>query len=130
MEITREDVISRLGMLGYTATEADYAHIDYEITFVTNYALNFCNVTELPEIVKPKLVDRICSQFLMIKKNSGLLEGFNYDAAIKSIKAGDTQVQYAIDSGGDTPENRFDAMVRELKNTTDKWLVPFRRLHW
>ena len=130
MEITRDEVIARLAMLGYTATEVDNEHLDYEITFVVNYALNFCNVTELPEIVKPKMIDRICSQFLLIKKNSGNLEGFNYDAAIKSIKEGDTQIQYAIDSGGDTPENRFDAMVRELKNTLDKWLVPYRRLRW
>lgn len=128
--ISKEKVIERLGHLGYTVTDADHSHLDYEIDKFVKYALNFCNIAEIPEIVKPRLIDRICSDFLYYKKNSGQLTGFNYDAVIKQIKEGDTTVSYAVGQGEDTPENRFDAFVKSLERGTDKWLVPHRRLRW
>lgn len=128
--ITIANVISRLSQLGYTAVESDYSAIEFELTSVINYSLNYCNITEIPEIVEPKLIDRVCSQFLYYKKNSGSLEGFNYDAVIKSIKEGDTTLTYAVGQGEDTPENRFDAFVKKLEQTYDKWLTPHRRLRW
>lgn len=128
--VTRERVIERLQMLGYTATETDYPAIDYELNSVINYTLNYCNITEVPAIVEPKLIDRICSYFLYYKKNSGSLEGFDYDTVIKSIKEGDTTITYAVGQGEDTPENRFDAFVKQLERGFDKWLTPHRRLRW
>lgn len=128
--VTREEVINRLGHLGYTATEADYDHIDFEITKTTNYVLNYCNITTIPEIINPRIIDRICSDFLYYKKNSGSLEGFNYDAVIKSIKEGDTTITYAVGQGEDTPENRFDSFVKSLERGFDKWITPHRRLRW
>jgi hypothetical protein len=123
-------VIERLQHLGYTAEESDYAHIEFEMQEVINYALIYCNITEIPEIVEPRLIDRICSYFLFYKKNAGALKSFNYDAVIKQIKEGDTTVQYAVGQGEDTPENRFDNFVRKLELTLDKWLTPYRRLRW
>ena len=58
------------------------------------------------------------------------MEGFNYDAVIKSIKEGDTTIQYAVGQGEDTPENRFDSFVKQLERGFDKVLVPHRRLVW
>ena len=72
----------------------------------------------------------MCSQFLYYKKNSGSLEGFNYDAVIKSIKEGDTTLTYAVGQGEDTPENRFDAFVKKLELGYDKWITPHRRIRW
>ena len=123
-------VIKRLAQLGYTATDDDKEHIDYELDSVTNYTLNYCNITEVPEIVIPKMIDRVCCYFLYYKKNSGSLAGFNYDAVIKSIKEGDTTITYAVGQGEDTPENRFDAFVKQLERGYDKWLTPHRRLRW
>ena len=123
-------VIDRLKMLGYTASEEDYPHIEYELNLVVNYTLNYCNITKIPEIVEPKLIDRVCSYFLYFKKNSGSLEGFNYDAVVKSIKEGDTTLTYAVGQGEDTPENRFDAFVKKLEQSYDKWLTPHRRIRW
>lgn len=128
--VDRQKVINRLKHFGYTATQDDYEQIDFELTSVTNYTLNYCNITEIPQIVEPKLIDRVCSYFLFNKKNSGLLEGFDYDKLIKSIKEGDTQIQYATGQGEDTPENRFDALVKALERTYDKWITPYRRLRW
>ena len=128
--VTLTNVIERLGMLGYTATDADYPAIEYELNEVINYTLNYCNITTIPEIVEPRLIDRVCSYFLYYKKNSGSLEGFNYDFVIKSIKEGDTTLTYAVGQGEDTPENRFDAFVKKLELTYDKWITPHRRLRW
>lgn len=128
--VVREKVIARLRQLGYTVTENDYDHIDFELEKTTNYVLNFCNITTIPEILDLRIIERVCSDFLYYKKNSGSLDGFNYDAVIKSIKEGDTQIQYAVGQGEDTPENRFDAFVKTLERGFDKWLVPHRRLRW
>ena len=128
--VTRDKIISRLKQLGYVATQEDFSMIEFELDEATNYTLNYCNITEVPEIVEPRLIDRVCSYFLYYKKNSGSLEGFNYDAVIKELKEGDTTVKYAVGQGEDTPENRFDAFVKKLELTYDKWITPHRRLRW
>lgn len=127
---TRGDVINRLTQLGYTVTVEDSNQIDFELDKIVNYTLNYCNVQEVPKIVELRLIDRVCSDFLYYKKNSGSLKGFNYDAVIKQIKEGDTSITYAVGQGEDTPENRFDAFVKQLERGYDKWLTPHRRLRW
>ena len=128
--VVREDVIKRLKHLGYTATENDYDHIDFELEKTLNYVMNYCNITIIPEIIDYRIVDRVCADFLYYKKNSGSLNGFNYDAVIKSIKEGDTTLTYAVGQGEDTPENRFDSFVKQLERGFDKWITPHRRLRW
>lgn len=128
--VTRDKIVDRLAQLGYVASAADYESIDFELSEAVNYTLNYCNITNVPEIVEPRLINRVCSSFLYYKKNSGSLEGFNYDAVIKSIKEGDTTLTYAVGQGEDTPENRFDAFVKKLELGYDKWLTPHRRLRW
>lgn len=128
--VVRDNVIKRLGQLGYTSTEADNDQIDFELNKTINYVLNYCNITTIPEILDPRIIDRVCADFLFYKKNSGSLEGFNYDAVVKEIKEGDTTVKYAVGQGEDTPENRFDSFVKSLERGFDKWISPHRRLRW
>lgn len=131
--VIRDDIIERLKQLGYTAKVEDYPQIDFELTKIGNYVINYCNLptTDLiPQVIYPRIIDRVCSEFLYYKKNSGSLENFNYEAVIKSIKEGDTQIQYAVGQGEDTPENRFDAFVKSLERGFDKWITPHRRLRW
>ena len=129
--VTRTQIINRLKQLGYTATAADDEQIDFELNKIHNYVINnFTRTNKIPEILDPRIIDRVCSDFLYYKKNSGALEGFNYDAVIKSIKEGDTTITYAVGQGEDTPENRFDAFVKNLERGFDKWCTPHRRLVW
>ena len=129
--VDKHQIVKRLKQLGYTATEADYESIDFELTKILNYVVNnFTRTTTIPEILEPRIIDRVCGEFLYYKKNSGSLEGFNYDAVIKQIKEGDTTIQYAVGQGEDTPENRFDAFVKSLERGFDKWCTPHRRLTW
>ena len=128
--IVRETVIQRLEQLGYNATESDFSQIDYELEMTLDYVKNYCNITTIPEILNLRIIDKVCGSFLYYKKNSGSLEGFNYDAVIKSIKEGDTTLTYAVGQGEDTPENRFDTFVKSLERGFDKWITPHRRLRW
>lgn len=129
--VDREQIINRLKQLGYTATEADNDQIDFELTKIRNYIINnFTRRDKIPEILDPRIIDRVCSDFLYYKKNSGSLEGFDYDAVIKSIKEGDTTITYAVGQGEDTPENRFDAFVKSLERGFDKWCAPHRSIVW
>lgn len=128
--VTTEQVVERLAQLGYTTSTEDADQIEFEITKTLNYVKNYCNITEIPEILDLRIIDRICADFLYYKKNSGSLEGFNYDAVIKQIKEGDTTISYAVGQGEDTPENRFDAFVKQLERGFDKWITPHRRLRW
>ena len=123
-------MIKRLGMLGYTATNDDNDHIDFELDKILNYVKNYCNITEIPEILDPRIIDRVCSEFLFYKKNSGQLSTFDYDAVIKEIKEGDTTLKYAVGQGEDTPESRFDSFVKQLERGFDKWITPHRKLRW
>lgn len=128
--VFNEDIIKRLKQLGYTVNEADYDQIDFELNKILNYTLNFCNIKVIPNVLDPRIIDRVCCDFLYYKKNSGNLDGFNYDAVVKSIKEGDTTITYAVGQGEDTPENRFDSFVKTLERGFDKWLTPHRRIRW
>jgi len=128
--VTREKVLDRLEQLGYTATPKDNKQLDFEMDTILNYTKNYCNITVIPEILDNRIIDRICADFLYYKKNSGSLDGFNYDLVIKSIKEGDTTITYAVGQGEDTPENRFDSFVKQLERGFDKWLTPHRALRW
>lgn len=131
--VTRENVIKRLVQLGYVADEADHESIDFEIEKIQNYVVNNFtrgSVSDIPEILDPRIVDRVCGEFLFYKKNSGSLTGFNYDAVIKQIKEGDSTITYAVGQGEDTPESRFDAFVKSLERGFDKVCTPHRKLKW
>ena len=128
--VERNDIIDRLSQLGYEANEIDYDQIDFELQKIINYSLNYCNITIIPEIIEPRLIDRVCADFLSHKKNTGTLTNFNYDTVIKEVKEGDTTIKYAVGQGEDTPENRFDSFVKSLERGYDKYLTPHRRLRW
>lgn len=128
--VTKDEIVNRLTQLGYTPSDSDNDQIEFELNKILSYVKNYCNITDIPEILNPRIIDRVCGDFLYYKKNSGSLDGFNYDAVIKSIKEGDTQIQYAVGQGEDTPENRFDAFVKSLERGFDKWITPHRRLRW
>ena len=128
--VTRENIIKRLAQLGYATSETDNEVIDFEMEKILNYVMNYCNITEIPEILDQRIIDRICGEFLFYQKNSGNLEGFDYDAVIKEIKEGDTTLKYATGSDGDTAESRFDKFLNKMERGFDKWITPYRKLRW
>ena len=128
--VTSNLVVSRLKQLGYVVDSAEMDTVEFELKTVLNYVKNYCNITDIPEILDNRIIDRVCSAFLFNQKNAGKLEGFNYEIAIKQLKEGDTTVQYANGQGDDTPESRFDSLVKQLERGFDKWITPYRKLRW
>lgn len=128
--VTKKNIIKRLAQLGYIAKETDDEIIEFELEKILNYVMNYCNITEIPEILDPRIIDRVCGEFLFYQKDSGQLEGFDYDAVIKEIKEGDTTLKYATGADGDTAESRFDKFLNKMERGFDKWIAPHRKLRW
>lgn len=127
------DIVKRLTMLGYSPKDTDKDLIEFNLTETLNYVVNQCNFPDysaIPRIIEPRIIDRVCSDILMQKKNSGQLEGFDYEGTIKTIKEGDTQIQFGTSNDGETPESRFDNLVDSLNRTFDKWISLHRRIKW
>lgn len=132
MYLDINEVAQRLAMFGHTVGD-DTSKLKFDMDLIINYVLNQCNISSvefIPDVLKPRIIDRICSEYLYKQKNAGNLEGFNYDSVIKTIKEGDTQIQFATENEGDTPENRFDKFVDYMTKGFDKWISPHRRLRW
>lgn len=126
-------VTNRLTQLGFTPTITDEPQIQFELDLILDYIVNYCNFndrTDIPQILDKRIIDRVCSEYLLKKKNSGQLQGFDYEAAVKTIKEGDTQIQFGTENDGDTPESRFDKFVDYMQRGFDKWLTHWRRLRW
>lgn len=128
--VTAKQVTDRLKQFGYEVTENENSQVDFELNLTIEYVKNYCNITTIPTILDNRIIDKVAALYLFNRKNSGKLEGFDYESVIKQIKEGDTTVQYAVGQGEDTPENRFDSFVKQLERGFDKWLTPHRALRW
>lgn len=131
--VTVSMVSDRLQHFGYAVGDEDIPIVEFELTLILNYVVNYCNfscVDDIPEILDYRIIDRVISEFLMKQKNAGVLKTFDYDAVVKSIKEGDTQINFGTENDGDTPESRFDKFVEYLQRGFDKWISPWRRIRW
>jgi len=125
-----DKVYKRLGSLGYAITESDDWAISFAIQKVENNIKNSCNVTSIPDGLNQEAIDMICGEFLFLKKQSGKLEGFNLDAALKSVQAGDTTVTFAVGQGSMTPEQRLDALLSYLITKGRGEFACYRKIKW
>lgn len=124
------DIKNRLSMFGINLTENDDNLIQYEIDKWVQYSLNFMNREDLPDEVKPKVIDTICFQVLTFKMNLGELEGFDYSVGISELTEGDTTVKYNTDGYENANELRFQKILDLLDSNLVSWLVHFRKLKW
>jgi hypothetical protein len=129
----REDVIKRIGSFGYKVNEtADSWAIEFIVEKTVNSIKNECNIAEIPAGLHYIAVDMVCGEFLMMKKGSGQLDGFEVDlnsAALKQLQEGDTSITFAVDSIA-SPEQRLDALIYFLTNNGKPQFVTYRRLKW
>ncbi len=124
-----DDIKNRLASFGYTLLDTDNFALDFVIDKVENKIKNECNITEIPDGLYQVEIDRICGEFLFAKKQSGQLTEYDFDMIEKQIQDGDTTVTYAIEAG-QTPEQRFDKLVKSLMDTGKGEFASFRRLRW
>lgn len=126
----KDDVINRLQTLGYTATSEDDFLLEYLSKKVTEEIENKCNINGIPEGLYRIAVDMVCGELLQTKASIGQLDSsaINTEAAIKTIKEGDTSITYARAEGGGGTS--FDGLIDYLLNYGKSQFVTFRRIKW
>lgn len=133
MTVTLDECIARLKQFGYEVSEDDKTTVQFELDKLIAYTVNYCNlasVAQLPDVLALRVVDRVCSEFLFYKKNTGQLTNFDYSQAAKSIEQGDTKVTFAVGQEGNTDESRFDKAVDYMQKGYDKWICKYRVMRW
>ena len=132
-----EDVKMRLISFGYNVDETegsiDLYIINHMINKVTNHIKNSCNISSIPEGLYEVAIDMVCGNFLKEKKimDADSLSHINLEFGIKSIKEGDTQVEYAVSQdSSSTPDAKFDAFVQYLIEHGEKDFVTYRDFSW
>ena len=68
--------------------------VGFTIQKVENHINNSCNTASMPDGLYEVAVERVCGEYLFAKKQSGQLEGFDLDAAVKQVATGDTSVSF------------------------------------
>ncbi|EQE87359.1 hypothetical protein QCW_1227 [Clostridioides difficile CD69] len=127
-----DDIEKRLESFGYILKDGDKWLIGFVREKIENIIKLDCNIKTMPIELKEIEVDMIVGEFLFTKKNMGQLdiESLNFEAVEKSISEGDTKVDFAIGSGSQTPEQRFDTLVNYLLTYGKNKILTFRCLRW
>lgn len=124
-----ELVINRLECFGYEVLYSDLLIIKFLIDKIKNRIKIDCNIEEIPEELNNELVDVIVGNFLLEKKtfDSDSLKSINFEAVIKQIQEGDTNITFSDNSK--TPEQRFDEFINHLVNRKID-LTCYRKIRW
>ena len=125
----REQVIAMLTALGVTGAAEDPL-LDIVISNVQYRVQNKTNRKDMPEGLVSVAVYMAVGEYLNMKKCSGQLEGFDLDAAVKSIQEGDTNITFALGEGSSTPEQRLNSLIDYLINGRSRELYRFRKFVW
>lgn len=123
-----ELIVQRLASFGYIVTDDDTWVIGFCKDMVENHIKNTCNITSIPEGLVEIAVDRVCGEFLFVKKQTGQLDTtFNIEMAVKSVQAGDTNVSFETTQ---SPETRFDTLTSYLQSRGEGDLISYRKIRW
>lgn len=127
-----DEIEKRLESFGYVLKDGDKWLIGFVREKIENIIKLDCNIKTMPIELKEIEVDMIVGEFLFTKKNMGQLdiESLNFEVVEKSISEGDTKVDFAIGSGSQTPEQRFDILINYLMTYGKKKILAFRCLRW
>lgn len=128
-----EQVKERLRALGIALSNepgnVDVVLLTFSIDKVTNHIKAKTNQSEIPPGLHEVAIDMVIGDFLYAKKSMGMLniETLNFDVMEKSIKEGDTSVEYAVSDN--TAETRFETFLLTLRhNEVD--FTHYKRLRW
>lgn len=122
---------ARLAGLGYEVPDGDNELLEFCRRKGESSVRNFCNLPEdgvIPDEALEILIDRICGEYLLSKRNAAAgLAGAENSAAVKQVTEGDVSVTYAE---GTSPAERLDKLIDRLINGGERGLVRFRRIRW
>lgn len=124
-----ETIKERLSSMGYECVDADTFAIQYTIGDVEQYIKHFCNISEVPACLEYVWIDMVCGKFLQTKKSMGQLTSIQFEPLLRSIRDGDTTVEYNNSYMSD-PETFFNTLMEKLINGHNVELIAHRRLRW
>lgn len=124
-----ELVLKRLESLSYTVKEDDAWMIAFAVQKVEGTIKNSCNTSSVPAGLLHVAADMVCGEFLYSKKQTGSLDGFDLETAVKQVQAGDTNVTFAIEKSASV-EQRLDALFSYLINSGKGEFVCYRKIRW
>lgn len=127
MTAVLDDVKSRLAMLGYTAQPEDDWALNYCIDRAAQVICDACNLEAVPDGLHYAQVDRACGEFLQAKYSTGKLSEETAQAAVQSIKEGDTTVQLSTSS---SLTQRMAAVISALQKAGESEFAKYRKLVW
>ena len=81
----------------------------------------------LPEELEGSVVDMAAGEYLLLRKNTGRLEGFEQDYAIRQMSQGDTSISYAVEAGTLSP---FEGLIERLRTPPEALVQKWRRIRW
>lgn len=122
-----QDIIIRLASLNYTYEPTDQDALEFSTEKTTQMLLNRVNLDEVPDGLKYILIDLICADFLRLKKGMGQLTDTDLDGVAKSIRLGDTSVEFG---DGETASARFDKAIDYLWNGHEEDIIRYRVMLW
>ena len=118
-----KDVMKRLEALGFTVTSVDEWVLGFCIDKVENHIKNNCNVRAVPKGLHEVAVDLVCGEFLFGKMSTGAL---NFERAVKRIKEGDTDVEYAE---GTSDAELIATLINDLRSRKIDFAA-YRKIVW
>ena len=126
---TVDSVIRRLLSFGYDVSDVDAWMIAFTMQKVTSQILNETNQSFIPDGLMELFVDRVCGEFLMVKRDTGSLNLSEMDIgnAIQSVKEGDTTVTFSTEGSDET---KLNELLSWLMHGKEGDLLCYRRMRW
>ena len=124
----------RLANLGFPISNEpgnlDFNLLAFAIEKVEFYILARTNLKLIPDELTNVAIDMAIGEFLFAKHASGQLDlsHINFEAVIKQVQDGDTNVTYAV-SDSYSPEAMFNLFIERLRHGEVKW-SDYRVLTW
>lgn len=133
-EVFIEKVMKRLESLQYNFEnfdDKDAFLIAFAIEKVEKHIQTVTNSAEIASKLFPVAGERVCGEFLNSKSKSGQLTDtlIDVDAAVQSIKIGDTNITYATDDEA-TFEQKVNALIGYLIGYGEGDILCFRKIQW
>ena len=125
-------IVQRLLNFGLKLVESDNWIIMFCMYKAINHIKNSANISIIPNELYEIIVDRICGEFLFNKHKSNqlTLDNFDFDMAVKQLQEGDTTIQFAINEGSETDEQKLTSLINYLISYGEGDLICYRKLKW
>jgi len=120
----------RLEFLGFEAEDSDDKALGEFLADASRMITAEIGMVFLPSELESLAIDVAAGEYLLNKKATGNLEGFDNQAVVKQLQEGDTSVTYALASGSSTPEERLDALIEHLRRLPAGLMAAWRCLRW